>query len=745
MNWVEIVWPLAASVSLVFGLVHLLIWSVRRGDYAHLALAMAAFSLTILAVLERMALFNPSTLQTAAIIRWMHVPVLVLIVSLVLAVHGVFGFGSLWLAGSVLATRMLAVLLNFTTGVNLNFLRIDDIQWTTWWGVAVAHPLGPPNPALLVAVLSNVLLMIYLLQTLVRGLRLQPQRYQSLLVICGACLLLTSLLIAASTGWALQQPRVPLTLPAALILLLAVGWQLGGDLMRWNRLESLLRQSEVRRVGTERELDQAALTSGIGLWRWDVTGHRFVQNANNQLLLGTGTASLSGDSAPHELASRATDDVATELFAGVEPRERDALRRQFDAAIRASTYEMEYAVRDARGTSHWVCLRGSVEHDAQGAPVLVRGLTFDISRRRGEEARLQAVLDSSPTALLLIDEQGRIVYANVQACDLFGYGRDDMSGISVDTLLSPLGRGGLLQADERSGHAPSRRLVAGERDVVARRRCGNEFPVEVALSPLPLQQPGYIVAAISDLSERRNLEQELAIERESMAHMSRVAMIGEISGSLAHELNQPLAAILSNAQAAQRILRRDPTELADIREILDDIVDNDRRAGEVISRLRGLLKKEHRVFAPLSINELVEDSLRVIRNDLISRGVEYRMDLPANIPQVKGDHVQLQQVLLNLIINACDAMTAKAPRVLTVRSSLAHNRHIQVEVRDTGPGIADDMLEKVFAPFQSSKPNGMGMGLAICRTIIRAHGGRIWAVNAANGGARVCFELPQVE
>lgn len=745
MNWVEIVWPLAASVSLVFGLVHLLIWSVRRGEYAHLSLAMAAFSLTILAVLERMALFNPSTVQAAAIIRWMHVPVLVLIASLALAVHGTFGYGSLWLAGSVIATRLLAVILNFTTGVNLNFLSIDDIQWTTWWGVAVAHPLGPPNPALLVAMLSNVLLMIYLLQTLVRGLRLQPQRYQSLLVICGACLLLTGLLIAASAGWALQQPRVPLTLPTALILLLAVGWQLGSDLIRWNRIESLLRLSEVRRVGTERELDQAALTSGIGLWRWDVTGHLFIQNVNNRLLLGSSTALPGGESAPHELASRHTDDVASELFASVDPHEREGLRRQFDAAIRAPTYEMEYAVRDARGATHWVCLRGSVEHDAQGAPVLVRGLTFDISRRRGEESQLQAVLDSSPTALLVVDEQGRIVYANAQACQIFGYARGDLPGISVDALLSPLSQWNQVKAGEKGAHVPSQRLIAGERDVVARRRCGSEFPVEVALSPLPLQKPGYLVAAISDLSERRSLEQELAIERESMAHMSRVAMIGEISGSLAHELNQPLAAILSNAQAAQRILRRDPTELADIREILDDIVDNDRRAGEVISRLRGLLKKEHRDFAPLSVNEMVEDSLRVIRHDLISRGVEYRMDLPANIPPIKGDHVQLQQVLLNLIINACDAMSATSPRVLTVRSSLAHNRHVQVEVRDTGPGIAEGMLEQVFAPFQSSKPNGMGMGLAICRTIIRAHGGRIWATNTASGGASVCFELPQVE
>lgn len=630
MNWVEVVWPIVASVSLVFGLVHLLIWWMRKGERAHLSLAIAAFSLAILAVMERMALFSPSPMHTAALIRWMHVPVLILIAALLLAVHAAFGHGSIWLAGSVMATRVLALLLNFTTGVNLNFLRIDDIQWTTWWGVAVAHPLGPPNPALAVALISNLLLMAYLMQTLLRGLRVQPGRHRALFVICGSCMLLTGLLISATLAWALQMPRVPLTLPIVLILLLAVGWQLGSDLVRWSRLEDLLRQAD---AGGMHALTGAAVNTA--------------------------------------------------------------------AATSSST----------------------------------TALPPEIGPLRGEDAQLRAVLESSPTALLLVDRKREVAYANERARSMFGYAAHDMRGIGIDTLLPH------SQLTEPS----SARVGAGNSEAVGRRRCGSDFPVDVALSPLQMQAQNYTVAAVSDLSERRSLEKELAVERESMAHMSRVVLVGEISGSLAHELNQPLAAILSNAQAAQRILRRDPTELGDIREILDDIVDNDRRAGEVIRRLRGLLKKEYRVFAPLSVSDLVQDSLRVIRNDLISRGVEYRMDLPANVARVKGDHVQLQQVLLNLIINACDAMGDGTPRVLTIRTSTPRYRHVQVEVRDTGPGISEDMLDSIFAPFQSSKPNGMGMGLAICRTIIRAHGGRIWAANVSSGGASVCFELPQLE
>lgn len=402
-------------------------------------------------------------------------------------------------------------------------------------------------------------------------------------------------------------------------------------------------------------------------------------------------------------------------------------------------------MRDTSGQRRWICLRGSVEHDAGGAPLIVRGITQDISQRRSEQAQLRAVLDSSPTALLLIDPEGAIRYANTQATAIFGYTELGMAGLQVDTLLPDSCRG--QHAHHRSEYArqPRRRGMANGRELFAQARCGRQFPVEIALSPLEIEGAVHVVAAVEDLTERRRTAQEVAVERESLAHMSRVSLIGEISGSLAHELNQPLAAILSNAQAAQRMLRRNPTDIADIRDILDDIVENDRRAGQVISRLRGLLKKEFRVFVPLAVDDVVHDAMRVIRNDLINRGVEYRLDLAASIARVQGDPVQLQQVVLNLILNACDAMAECSTRAVTIRSSLVHHGHIQVEVRDTGSGIREEMLEAVFAAFQTTKPSGMGMGLSICRTIIRAHGGRIWATNAPGGGAILTFELPVVE
>lgn len=736
MNWVEVLWPLVAATSLVFGLVHLLIWSTREREHAHLALAVAAFSLGTLTVLERWAMFSASPMQMAALIRWMHVPVAFLVVAMICAVHLTFSHGSAWLAGAVIGLRALAVVLDFTTGVNLNFLTIDHIEWSLWWGVAIANPIGQPNPAQAVALISNVLLMVFIAQTLVRGWRAQPARRRTLAITCGACLLLVAMLMGATLCWMLQLPRLPLTLPGALVLLLVAGCQLGNEFIRRARLERRLQQSELQRLEAVRDLDMAALTSGLGLWEWDAAAHTFTQNSHNRRLVGDPAQAVATDAGEPVVTSSVGEPAAT-LFARVAAEEVAALTERFGKAIRQPTFELEYAVREADGTRQWVCLRGSAEHDAGGAPLKVRGLTQDVSGRRREEKQVRAVLDASPTALLLVDRKGEIRYANEQSAVIFGYEHDGMRGIRAERVLPFRIDAATVGQPGREGHP-----APGADALLGRTRCGREFPVEVILSPLELDGQAHVVAAVNDLTEKRQAEQEMAFERESMAHMSRVTLIAEISGSLAHELNQPLAAILSNAQAAQRILRRDPADITDIREILDDIVENDRRAGEVISRLRGLLKKECRAFTTLAVNDVVHDAIRIIRNDLINRGVEYRLDLTVPMCRVQGDPVQLQQVLLNLILNACDAMAGHDRRVLTLRTCAPSESRIRVEVRDTGDGIPDDMLDVVFAPFQTSKPSGMGMGLAICRTLLRAHGGRIWAANHAGGGASLFFELP---
>jgi C4-dicarboxylate-specific signal transduction histidine kinase len=255
----------------------------------------------------------------------------------------------------------------------------------------------------------------------------------------------------------------------------------------------------------------------------------------------------------------------------------------------------------------------------------------------------------------------------------------------------------------------------------------------------------------AELAHHRALaeaEREIAVQRDELAHLSRVTMLGELSGSMAHELNQPLTAILSNAQAALNFLARGPADLDEVREILKDIVDADKRASEVIRRLRLLFRKGEVTHQLLSPGEVVRETLRLLRSDLTNHGVTVHQAIADDLPAIHGDRVQLQQVLINLVMNACDAMAAVSlgDRQLTVRAERAPDGGgVRLSVADSGPGIPQERLQQVFEPFVTTKPQGMGLGLAVCRTIAIAHGGRLFADHAEGGGAMFILDLPATE
>ena len=255
---------------------------------------------------------------------------------------------------------------------------------------------------------------------------------------------------------------------------------------------------------------------------------------------------------------------------------------------------------------------------------------------------------------------------------------------------------------------------------------------------------GYIGSCI-DITERREAELEAARQRNELARLSRVAILGELSGALAHELNQPLAAILSNAQAAQRILAREPADLAEVRGILADVVDEDLRARDVINRLRLLMEKGEVRQQAIDLNEAVLDVLRLVSSDLLLQGITAHTDLAPDLPAVNGDRVQFQQVLLNLILNGCHAMNNghTGERRLVLRTEASDGDGVQVTVSDRGAGIGPGDLDRIFEPFFTTHTGGMGLGLAVCRSIIGAHGGRLWATNNEDGGASFRFALPR--
>ncbi|MCK9538524.1 sensor histidine kinase [Dokdonella sp.] len=263
------------------------------------------------------------------------------------------------------------------------------------------------------------------------------------------------------------------------------------------------------------------------------------------------------------------------------------------------------------------------------------------------------------------------------------------------------------------------------------------------VGPGTSRSPARFTGVAVDISSRTRLEMETARQRDELAYLSRVTMLSELAASLAHELNQPLTAILSNAQAAVRFLGHKPPDLDEVRESLVSIVANDKRAGEIIKRLRAMLRKDPSDLTSLQINDVIEDVLKLLESDLLRREVHLRLDLASALPAITGDRIQLQQVLMNLIINGCDAMAdSVAGRELTLRTRTANPRGVEVSVSDAGEGIPPDRLDNVFSSFVSSKPGGMGLGLVISKSIIDAHHGRLWATNNAAGGATLHFFLP---
>jgi two-component system sensor kinase FixL len=259
-----------------------------------------------------------------------------------------------------------------------------------------------------------------------------------------------------------------------------------------------------------------------------------------------------------------------------------------------------------------------------------------------------------------------------------------------------------------------------------------------------IQQFHLLGEVFANALARKQTELEAQRLRQELTHIGRVSAMGELTASLAHELNQPLTAILSNAQAAQRLLAADVVNLEKVREILKDIVTDDKRAADIIHRLRGLIKKGDLEFVPLDLNEIVGEVAWLVRTDAILRNLSLSLEFDADLPKVRGDRVQLQQVVLNLVLNGLEAMreSREGERTLVIRTATDGAAAVRVAVQDSGPGIDEKDLDRMFEPLYTTKAEGLGMGLAIVRTIVDAHGGGLGAANNAQGGATVHFTLP---
>jgi C4-dicarboxylate-specific signal transduction histidine kinase len=243
--------------------------------------------------------------------------------------------------------------------------------------------------------------------------------------------------------------------------------------------------------------------------------------------------------------------------------------------------------------------------------------------------------------------------------------------------------------------------------------------------------------------ERQQAEESLQQTQSELAHVARVMVTGELAATIAHEVNQPLTAVVANANAARRLLGGGTSHLAEAREAIDDIVTDAHRASEVVGRIRSLLKKEPRRSEPLAINEVIAEVVAIVRNELVAKKVSLRMEMADGLPKVEADRVEIQQVMINLMMNAVEAMrnVQDRSRTLLIRTAGYASEGALVEVQDSGRGIAPENLDRIFDAFYTTRPEGMGLGLSICRTIIEAQGGRLWAESSRDKGSTFRFTL----
>lgn len=359
------------------------------------------------------------------------------------------------------------------------------------------------------------------------------------------------------------------------------------------------------------------------------------------------------------------------------------------------------------------------------------------------EAHLNSILDTVPDAMIVIDEHGIIQSFSSAAERLFGYTAAETVGRNIKILMPSPNRENHDGYLDRYKHTGERRIIGIGRIVVGERKGGTTFPMELAVGEMRSGTRRFFTGFIRDLTERQQTESRLQELQSELVHISRLSALGEMASTIAHELNQPLTAIANYLQGCRRLLAAAGNEQSKIiSEAIDKAADQTLRAGQIIRRLRDLVTRGESEKKAESLTKLIEEASALALVGAKELNVSAKLRLNSKVDLVVVDKIQIQQVILNLIRNAVDAMAMSPVRELTISTMPAEDNLVAVEVADTGSGLSPEVASQLFQPFITTKSQGMGVGLSISRTIIHAHGGKIWADSNPEGGTTFHFTLP---
>ncbi len=507
------------------------------------------------------------------------------------------------------------------------------------------------------------------------------------------------------------------------------------DIEDRKRAENALRQSEAKLAEAERELRLTLDSIPTLAWRAGADGS--AEYINRRWLDYTG---LSLEKA-----------LGSEWQAAIHPDDRAGMRKAWEDMLATGTPgDVEARMRRSDRSYRWFLFRTEALRDEAGAVVGWYGTNTDIEDRKQAENNLQRIQayaaeaqKLSQTGSFAWDIATRGYFWSDQAYQILGFDRSVEPSISLVV--------------ERT-HPDDRFIMERELDRSARRASRHDFRVRLLMPNGQIKHTHFVahriryesgneevVGAVMDITDSRKAQEALDAAQAALAHASRVATLGEISATIAHEVNQPLAAIVANGQACLRFLRRESLDLDDVRGAVEWIVKDGNRAGEIIRRVRALLRKVDSEKSLLDLNEVINEVAALQQREMNAKKVMLQLELAPSITQVVADRVQLQQVIINLIMNGAEAMQeiTGRPRLMAVRSYEDEEDHIVVAVKDSGIGISPEISDRLFDAFFTTKPSGLGVGLSICRSIIQDHGGELWVTDNGDGpGAAFRFSLP---